>query len=209
MAPELIRRVDHIEKLKLCSRVFQVFSMESISLQFLLEETIQIIQDMLECFFEGRMKKSHISLEQNKILKVEDCNGMFELLYYLRDNFFYQLSPEDLVVTYCIKLIEWQQFKDVTDLIYNSNHFEYQSLHLPSLIPRIQIATLEKLYQDESLFYDEDIKTHIKNILALDRDSEDNIVAIQEEARLNLAAIFSSWDLKIRLNSLNIICEQW
>ena len=44
LGPNLIRKVDHIEKMKLCLKIFQVFSMESVNLQHLLDDTIEVIE---------------------------------------------------------------------------------------------------------------------------------------------------------------------
>ena len=38
--------------------------METVNLQHLLDETIEVIEEMIEYFFEGKMKKTHIILDK-------------------------------------------------------------------------------------------------------------------------------------------------
>ena len=51
---------------------------------------------------------------------------------------------------------------------------------------RIQLSVINKLYDNEEIVYDEEIKNYLRQILDLDEISQENVIAIHEEARLEL-----------------------
>ena len=106
--------MDKIDKIKVCLRIFDAFYMDNLTFQVLLSQTIHIIDTMMEKFFNAELRNTHVTIDKKKKPKVnhvfEDLKGMFELLHYLRENIFFNLPAEELVLTYCKKLIQWQQF---------------------------------------------------------------------------------------------------
>ena len=63
---ELLMKVDKIDKIKLCLRIFDAFCMEDITLQVLLSDTLHIIEIMMEKFFNGDIKNTHVTIEKKQ-----------------------------------------------------------------------------------------------------------------------------------------------
>ena len=95
------------------------------------------------------------------------------------------------------------------DLLYKSPFIDEYDLVLGEVIPKIQLLVIEKLYEDDEMLYDEDIKMYIRKVLDIDKYPENNVLAIHEEARLVLVELFESWGFTIKLSNLNIMCAQW
>lgn len=58
-------KADKIEKIGICRRILSTFFLEDALLKDLLYNTISIIDQMLENYFEGKVREDKISLPQN------------------------------------------------------------------------------------------------------------------------------------------------
>jgi hypothetical protein len=68
---------------------------------------------------------------------------MFKLLHFLRENVFYDVKAEELVKIYCKKLIIWQRFEEIHELLYGSEEITLYDIDLPKTISEIQEEYLQ------------------------------------------------------------------
>ena len=134
---------------------------------------------------------------------------MLELLNYLRENIFFNIPVDQLVLTYCKKLVEWQQFQDLQEFLYNSKWLPFYEIDRKNLIYNLLKTVLKELYEDEALIFDEETTAYIRKILTIDHHPETNEIIIRQEAKLELVQLFSEWSYTIRLNNLQIMVNQW
>ncbi len=72
-----------------------------------------------------------------------------------------------------------------------------------ALVERVLIG----IYLDEEIYFSEDTKEHIRNILNI--DEKDSLLKQRELAKLELVEILEQWIDPIAINDIHQVCLKW
>lgn len=112
-------KINKIQKIRQCLGVFVVFNLEKESYFNILkyEEGNQIFRMLLERYFNGELKENTVRIDDEDVL-LEYCRNMLNVLLYLQDNVYYDVTQRDLMLCYCEVLIEWKQYEVIKGIVY-------------------------------------------------------------------------------------------
>lgn len=94
---------------------------------------------------------------------------MLNILLYLKETIFYELDERQVLMLYGEMMIQWKQFDVVSGLIHDEGIPEKLGYANREYIEELLNMSLDAIYTDESIIYDDETKTQIRNIIDIDR----------------------------------------
>lgn len=131
-------------------------------------------------------------IEEEQVSLDYGRNMLFVLLY-LQETVYYDSKERDILMIYFEIMIEWKQFPVLHSILYLENCLEKLNIEKSDFVEEVVLRSLHKVYSDDDIVYDEETKTHMREIL--DLFEGDNPIRRQEEAKLELADIFESFNV--------------
>lgn len=114
-----------------------------------------------------------------------------------------------MLMAYCQKLIDWQQFDEIHELLYKSNEVEQYGLNTKKLIMDIQTEALDRLYRTENFMLTFENRNFVNHILDIDTSPINNEIVIEEKAKIAISDMFMKWDIGIPISKLDSMVKDW
>lgn len=74
---------------------------------------------------------------------------MLAVLFYLQEFVYYNVTEEQLLLTYCEVLVEWEQYEVIVGVIHEEKLLQEFDIETGKFIDSLVNVCLDKIYTDE------------------------------------------------------------